>query len=220
MHLSVSQRDGGTAQSFCAVQSAERKAMIGAMKCMYWLCSQEVPHTINISALLELVKSLGAKYLSEFCLGKNAHYTSESFMQEAVSSLGEVISGCIFNEIRASQFFALIADETTDAAVIKEVIVYARYLSKQRKIKTAFIGMVDIPDGCAATIMGVPTKICDDNNLDLKHKMVPFGSDGASFMIGHRNGVSALLKQVYSSLDHSYSLCCPPACTCNCPSCR
>ena len=38
-------------------------------------------------------------------------------MQEAVSSLGEVISGCIFNEITASQFFALMADETTDVAV-------------------------------------------------------------------------------------------------------
>ena len=88
------------------------------------------------------------------------------------------------------------ADKTTDVAVIKEVIVYARFLSKQRKIKTAFIGMIGIPDGCAATIIGVLTKICDDNNLDLKHKMVAFGSDGASVMIGHRNGVSALLKQV------------------------
>ena len=194
MHLSISQKDGGIDQSFCAVQSAERKAMIGAMKCMYWLCRQEVLHTTNFSALLELAKSLSATYLSDLCLGKNAHYTSERFMQEAVSSLGEVISGCIFNE--TSRFFALMADETTDVAVIKEVIVYARFLSKQRKIKTAFIGMIGIPDGCAATIMGVLTKICDDNNLDLKHKMVAFGSDGASVMIGHRNGVSALLKQV------------------------
>ena len=99
MNLSVSQQDGVIAQSFCAVQSAERKVMIGAMKCMYWLCRQEVPHTTNFSALLELAKSLGATYLSDFSLGKNAHYTSERFMQEAVSSLGEVISGCIFNEI-------------------------------------------------------------------------------------------------------------------------
>ena len=194
MHLSESQRDGGI--SFCAVQSAERKAMIGAMKCMYWLCRQEVPHTTNFSALLELAKSPGATYLSDLCLGKNAHYTSERFMQEAVSSLGEVISGSIFNEVRASQFFALMADETTDVAVIKEVIIYARFLSKQRKIKTAFIGMIRIPDSCAATIMGVLTKICDDNNLDLEHKMVAFGSDGASVMIGQRSGVSALLKQV------------------------
>ena len=44
--------------------------------------------------------------------------------------------------------------------------------------------------------MGVLTKICDDNNLDLEHKMVACGSDGASVMTGHRNGVSALLKQV------------------------
>ena len=68
MNLSVSQQDGVIVQSFCAVQSAERKAMIGAMKYMYWLCRQEVPHTINFSALLELAKSLGATYLSDFCL--------------------------------------------------------------------------------------------------------------------------------------------------------
>ena len=70
MHISVSQRDGEIAQSFCAVESAEKKAMIGAMKCMYWLCRQEFPHTTNFSALLELAKSVGATHLSEFCLGK------------------------------------------------------------------------------------------------------------------------------------------------------
>jgi hypothetical protein len=84
------------------------------------------------------------------------------------------------------------ADKTTDVAVIKEVIVYARFLDKQRKVRTAFIGIVEVADGCAATIMGVLTKLCEDNQLDLEHKLVAFGSDGAS----RRNGVSALLKQI------------------------
>ena len=88
------------------------------------------------------------------------------------------------------------ADETTDVAVIKDVIFYARFLDKQRKVRTAFIGMVEVADGCAATIMGVLTKLCEDNELDLEHKLVAFGSDGASVMIGRRNGVSALLKQI------------------------
>ena len=33
---------------FCVVQSAERKAMIGAKKCMYWLCREEVLQQITL----------------------------------------------------------------------------------------------------------------------------------------------------------------------------
>lgn len=63
-------------------------------------------------------------------------------------------------------------------------------------MKTAFIGIVGVADGCATTIMGVLQKLCQDYQLDLEHKIVAFGSDGASVMIGRRNGVSVPLKQV------------------------
>ena len=85
--------------------------MIGAMKCMYWLCKQEISHTTNFSSLLELAKNLGATYLNDICLSKNAHYTSERFMQEAVCSHGEVITSNLFEEIQASPFFSLMADK-------------------------------------------------------------------------------------------------------------
>ena len=97
--LCLSTRDGGISAALSTVQSAERRAMIGAMKCMYWLCMQEIPHTTNFSSLLELAKSLGATYLYDLCLGRNALYISERFMQEAVSCLGEVISSSIYDEI-------------------------------------------------------------------------------------------------------------------------
>ena len=62
------------------------------------------------------------------------------------------------------------ADETTDIAIIKEVIVYAWFLGKDRRIRTAFIAMIGIPDSCAISIMGVLQKLCEDNQLDLEHK--------------------------------------------------
>ena len=40
------------------VVSAHRKAFIGALKCMYFLNHQEIPHTTNFGSLLELGKSL------------------------------------------------------------------------------------------------------------------------------------------------------------------
>ena len=50
----LSNRDGGISGIFCSVQIAECKAMVGAMKCMYWLCKQEILCTTNFSSLLEL----------------------------------------------------------------------------------------------------------------------------------------------------------------------
>jgi hypothetical protein len=93
--LCLSTRDGGISAALSTVRSAERRAMIGAMQCMYWLCKQEIPHTTNFSFLLELAKSLGATYLNDLCLGRNTLHISERFMQEAVSCLGEVISSSI-----------------------------------------------------------------------------------------------------------------------------
>ena len=147
--LCSSRKDGGLQQAFTIVESAERNAMKAAMRCLYWLAKQEIPHTTTFVELLELVQSLGATYLSDLNLGANAHYTSERFMQEAMTSLGEVIRQKVFNDIRASPFFALMCDETTDVAVVKQVIIYARYLGCVRKVCTSFIGMMEVSDGTA-----------------------------------------------------------------------
>ena len=47
------------------VVSAERKAFIVALKCMYFLNYRKISHTINFVPILELAKSLGASYLSD-----------------------------------------------------------------------------------------------------------------------------------------------------------
>ena len=103
--LCSSKVDGGIEQAFAVVESAERKAMKAAMKCLYWLAKQEIPHTTDFVGLLELAQSLGATYLQDLNLGSNAHYTSERFVQEAMTSLGEVISKKIVDDLRASPFF-------------------------------------------------------------------------------------------------------------------
>ena len=187
---------GDIRQLLAAVQSAEKKAMIGAMKCMYWLCKQEIAHTTKFSDLLDLAKSIGVTYLNDLQKGGNAHYTSERFMQELISYFGEMIRNSILHQVRASPFFALLIDETTDVAVINELIIYARYLGSDRKVHTSFLGIIEIPDGCAQTILSAIRELCEKYELDLSGKLVAFGSDGAAVMIGCRSGVSTLLKQI------------------------
>ena len=195
VQLCISRDVGGIEQAFHTVESAERKAMISAMKCLYFLCKNEIPHTTNFVSLLELAKSIGATYLCDLNLGGNAHYTSERFMQEAVSSLGVVIRNKIFDDIRSSPFFSLLCDETTDVAVKKELIVYARYLNSDRQICTSFISLLEVPNGTASTIFSALQKLCEEEGFDIDGKLVAFGSDGAAVMIGRHSGVATLLKQ-------------------------
>ena len=73
--------------------------MKAAKKCLYWLAKQEIPHGTNFVGLLELVKSLRATYLNDLNLGANAQYTSERFSRRQMTSLGEVVSKKIFDEL-------------------------------------------------------------------------------------------------------------------------
>ena len=72
--------------------------------------------------------------------------------------------------------------------------MYARYFDSDRKIQTAFIGMSEVSDGSAKTIVGVLRQLCDREQLNIDHKLVAFGSEGAAVMTGGRGGVAILLK--------------------------
>ena len=61
--LVSSKKDGGIKKAFDRVVSAERRAFIGGLKCMYFLNKREIVHTTNFLPLIELCKSLGATYL-------------------------------------------------------------------------------------------------------------------------------------------------------------
>ena len=82
--LCSSRGDSGIRMAFERVALAERKAMLGTLKRMYFLNKREIPHTTNFVPLCELGKSLGALYLEDLHKSGNAHYTSERFKQELV----------------------------------------------------------------------------------------------------------------------------------------
>ena len=127
--------------------------MKAAMKCLYWLAKQEITHTTNYVGLLELVQSLGATYLRYLNIGGNAHHTSERFLQEAMTLLGEVISKSIFDDFRTSPFFALICDETTDVGIYSEGGYHLHLVPWpcDRKVCTSFIGIIEVADSHSHT---------------------------------------------------------------------
>jgi len=47
-------------------------------------------------------------------------------------------------EVKASPFFAILADETTDIAILEQLILYVRYVSDKGIIKCLFLGTFEL----------------------------------------------------------------------------
>nr|XP_006811414.1 PREDICTED: zinc finger protein 862-like [Saccoglossus kowalevskii] len=117
-------------------------------------------------------------------------------MQEMIDELATVISSDIY-DLRASPFYSLLMDETTDVAIL---IMYSKYIDKHANIKTSFLSIADIVNGKAETIEASTVAFCEGKSLTINPNMAALGSDGASVMVGRKTGVATRLKERNSML--------------------
>ena len=90
-------------------------------------------------------------------------------------------------------FFTLMTDESTDIAVLKQLVLVARYMT-ETGAKISFLLIRDIHDGTAETIETALWQGLMAKSLDIT-RLRGFGSDGAAVMTGRMNGVAAQLKR-------------------------
>ena len=67
--------------------TAQRNAVVGAMKIIYWLAKEEVAHTTKYESLLDLAISLGCDYLKELNVPDNATYHSRQIVGEFLQTI-------------------------------------------------------------------------------------------------------------------------------------
>ena len=133
-----SARTGGIRQSFETSITIERKAFIAALKVMHWLAKEEIAHTTKFESLISLAINIGAKELKALSKGANATYTSERTMHEIIEVLSATVEEEILQDIRASPLISILCDESTDIAIVKQLVVYVRYI-KNGKTVTRFL---------------------------------------------------------------------------------
>ena len=176
-----------------------RQAVVGAMKCLYWLCKQEIPHTTNYEPLLALAKALGCSYLSSLSKGGNAHYTSERIIQEVVGILASQIENSQVTALSRSTYYGLMIDESTDISVTKQLVLYGRYVNEQGDPVSTLLKMIDLVDGTAQHIVETVTSYLAEKDL-LLSKLMGFGSDGAAVMTGRVSSVATRLHGLNPNL--------------------
>lgn len=101
-------------------------AMRHAFASVYYLCKQSMPHTTNFELLL--VCRLGVDVKTQITAGKNATYCSQRSIQEMVTCLSDVTEEKNLCELRQSEHYALMFDETTYSTTVDKLVINCRYI--------------------------------------------------------------------------------------------
>ena len=94
-----------------------------------------------------------------------------------VEALNEVVENDIIQDLQVCSFYSLMADESTDISVSKNLILYVRYI-KSCKSLTRYLKLITLTQGDAETIYTAISHLLRNNNID-KRKLVGWASDGA-----------------------------------------
>ena len=158
-----------------------------AISCLYFLAKQRIAHTTNFEPLLELMPLMGVPIKSDLHVAKNTTYTSRKSIQDMLYCISEVIESRILNELRESEHFSLMFDET-DCTITEQLAIHGRYINKQtRELKICYFTTIDVLDPSTIT-----KRYTERIGLNLT-------TDGAATMTGCRTGVVVRLKQITPS---------------------
>ena len=87
--------------------------------------------------------------------------------------------------VLSSSYFSLMIYETTDVAVLNEMVIYVRYI-ENGKVSTSFLKICELFNGTVDTIETTLVAYMEDKGLSMS-KMVGLGADGASIVTGVYN---------------------------------
>ena len=151
----------------------------------------------NSLEILELVSKhdqLGRTRLED--QAKNAKYTSSLIQNEIISILAGMVRDEIIKEVKESETFSVIVDETKD--VKKNGMVHESFLEFQEAERLDAAGLTETIIDCL-----------ERHGLNYKENLVGQGSDGAAVMSGKHSGVQARIRDVAS---HAFYVHCSAHC--------
>lgn len=166
----------------------------------------------NFRALLRFRIDAGDSQLKQHLetTGANATYISKTTCNDLIACCETVMLSKILDEIKASRFYSIIFDETTDIAHISQLSLAARYVDGDGKLRERFLGFVDIhkDNDCSGNIDDEPqersitgevlgtTILRRMQSLSMSlENCVGIGCDGCSVNMSELKGAVATIKK-------------------------
>ena len=127
---------------------------------------------------------------------QNTYYKRPQVLMEMEHCIEQVVFECMAENIKNSAYIGVMLDETCDISVHKKLAIYLRYVVDGEAV-VSFAGNEEIYDCTAsgieeALINFLITKGFSDKNVS---QVFGLGTDGASVMTGHINGLGAKLSK-------------------------
>ena len=69
-----------------------------------------------------------------------------------IQVMGDMIEQAQLRDLLAFPVYSLLIDETTNIAIIKEMVIYACFINSDVQVQTVFLKIVELTNGCAETI--------------------------------------------------------------------
>ena len=139
------------------------------------------------------VNNLGSERVN---VAKNASYNSVQTAKDFQSVIAECIQDEITEKLHKSPFVSITADESTDIAVSKTVLTYAKLISDGIVPETYFLTNITTEEEqCTAPVVTQKIQNVIAARSIPVDKVMSFGSDGASIMTERVGGVSILHKK-------------------------
>jgi hypothetical protein len=105
--------------------SENEMAVVSAFRVSYWLAKEEVASSKFLS-LINLLKLSGVTCLENLHVGANATYMHHDSFTKMQDVIDECLHDATVEKLHACDAYCLIADESTDIAVTKKLVVYVR----------------------------------------------------------------------------------------------
>ena len=123
------------------------------------------------------------------------HYENDKMCVQFIESISFIIERKVLENIKKSEYYSLLIDETMDISKKEQLIIYAKYFDyTKNKFQTSFLKVTPLENQNGAQIFLKVKDYLFKNGLDIR-KCMAFGCDGAANLTGYRNGVySHLIK--------------------------
>ncbi|XP_034093508.1 zinc finger MYM-type protein 1-like [Gymnodraco acuticeps] len=125
---------------------------------------------------------------------RNAKYTSKGTQNEMLECLAEIVREDIIKEVKESEHFFILADETKDMKKIEQLSLVVRYYYNG-VVQESFLEYQQAEHLDAASLTKKIISCLEKYGLEYKKNLVGQGYDGAAVMSGRCSGVQTRVKE-------------------------
>uniref|UniRef100_A0A8C4RT82 DUF4371 domain-containing protein n=1 Tax=Erpetoichthys calabaricus TaxID=27687 RepID=A0A8C4RT82_ERPCA len=156
--------------------------------------SEESNKKGNFREILETVADHNAAVKHRLTTIHNAKYTSKIIQNEVLDCLAEMVRSEIVDEVKNSEYFSIMADETKDVSKQEQIsFVLSSYYNGT--IKESFLHFESAERLDAVGLTEKIVHLLEHHGLDYKNNLIGQAYDGAAVMSGKHPGVQARIKE-------------------------